>query len=162
MTRIRIQAAGHSFIAETHPDAPKTVEAFLTLLPYRQKIIHVRWSGEGCWVPLGEWKLELGGQPVGFENHTSHPAPGAILLYVPAIRKGPHSPGLPARAPSADWITFTVKLQPVPPISRRVEPSAAVPFAAMLEGKFPIAGRKVGLILTGGNADLERLPWQNS
>jgi threonine dehydratase len=43
-----------------------------------------------------------------------------------------------------------------------VEPSAAVPFAAMLEGKFPIAGRKVGLILTGGNADLERLPWQNS
>jgi hypothetical protein len=81
MTRIRIQAAGHSFIAETHPDAPKTVEAFLTLLPYRQKIIHVRWSGEGCWVPLGEWKLELGGQQVGFENHTSHPSVGDILFY---------------------------------------------------------------------------------
>ena len=81
MTRIRIQAAGHSFIAETHPDAPKTVEAFLTLLPYRQKIIHVRWSGEGCWVPLGEWKLELGGQPVGFENHTSHPSRGDVLFY---------------------------------------------------------------------------------
>ncbi len=43
-----------------------------------------------------------------------------------------------------------------------VEPSAAVPFAAMLEGKFPIAGRSIGLILTGGNVDLERLPWQNS
>lgn len=81
MTRIRIQAAGHSFIAETHPDAPKTVEAFLTLLPYRQKIIHVRWSGEGCWVPLGEWKLALDGQPVGFENHTSHPSVGDILFY---------------------------------------------------------------------------------
>ncbi|MDQ7955500.1 MAG: DUF3830 family protein [Rhodocyclaceae bacterium] len=81
MTRIRIQAAGHTFIAETHPDAPKTVDAFLTLLPYRQKIIHVRWSGEGCWVPLGDWKLELGGQPVGFENHTSHPSVGDILFY---------------------------------------------------------------------------------
>lgn len=76
MTRIRIQAAGHSFIAETHPDAPKTVEAFLTLLPYRQKIIHVRWSGEGCWIPLGEFKLG-----VGFENHTSHPSVGDILFY---------------------------------------------------------------------------------
>ena len=76
MTRIRIQAAGHSFIAETHPDAPKTVEAFLTLLPYRQKVIHVRWSGEGVWIPLGDWKLG-----VDFENHTSHPSVGDLLFY---------------------------------------------------------------------------------
>lgn len=81
MTRIRIQAGGHSFVAETHPDAPRTVQAFLSLLPYRQKIIHVRWSGEGCWVPLGEWKLALDGEPVGFENHTSHPSVGDILFY---------------------------------------------------------------------------------
>jgi threonine dehydratase len=40
-----------------------------------------------------------------------------------------------------------------------VEPSAAVPYAALLEGKFAFAGRKVGLILTGGNVDLESLPW---
>jgi hypothetical protein len=81
MTRIRIQAAGLSFVAETHPDAPQTVAAFLALLPYRQKIIHVRWSGEGCWVPLGDWKLQMDGQPVGFENHTSHPSVGDILFY---------------------------------------------------------------------------------
>ena len=76
MTRIRITAAGHSFIAETNPDAPLTVAAFMKLLPYRQKLIHVRWSGEGVWVPLGEFQLG-----VGFENHTSHPSPGDILFY---------------------------------------------------------------------------------
>jgi Protein of unknown function (DUF3830) len=76
MTRIRITAANHSFIAETHPDAPLTVAAFIKLLPYTQKLIHVRWSGEGVWVPLGEFQLG-----VGFENHTSHPSVGDILFY---------------------------------------------------------------------------------
>jgi hypothetical protein len=74
--RLRITAGGQTFLAETHPDAPKTVEAFLKLLPYRQRVIHVRWSGEAVWVPLGEF--ELG---VGFENHTSHPSVGDILFY---------------------------------------------------------------------------------
>ncbi len=76
MTRIRITAAGFTFIAKTNPDAPQTVAAFLGLLPYRQKIIHVRWSGEAVWIPLGEWKLG-----VGFENHTSHPSAGDVLFY---------------------------------------------------------------------------------
>lgn len=76
MTRIKITAAGQSFIAETNPDAPLTVAAFLKLLPYKQKLIHVRWSGEGVWVPLGEFQLG-----VGFENHTSHPSAGDILFY---------------------------------------------------------------------------------
>ncbi len=57
-------------------NAPKTVAAFRKLLPYKQRIVHCRWSGEGCWIPLGEFKLD-----VGFENHTSHPAPGEILWY---------------------------------------------------------------------------------
>ncbi|MFM0158048.1 DUF3830 family protein [Paraburkholderia sediminicola] len=81
MTRLRITSAGFEFEAETHPDAPLTVKAFLKLLPYRQKLIHVRWSGEGCWVPLGEFKLENNGESVGFENHTSHPSVGDVLFY---------------------------------------------------------------------------------
>ena len=81
MTRLRITSCGHVFTAETHPDAPQTVAAFLKLLSYRQKIIHVRWSGEGCWVPLGDFKLENDGAAVGFENHTSHPSVGDILFY---------------------------------------------------------------------------------
>jgi threonine dehydratase len=40
-----------------------------------------------------------------------------------------------------------------------VEPSAAVPYAAVLEGKVNVAGKRVGLILTGGNVDLDDLPW---
>jgi len=40
-----------------------------------------------------------------------------------------------------------------------VEPSGAVPYAAILERKIDIGGRRVGLILTGGNVDLDALPW---
>ena len=56
--------------------APRTVAAFTALLPYKQKIIHVRWSGEACWIPLGDFDLKT-----GFENHTSHPSAGDILFY---------------------------------------------------------------------------------
>ncbi|NGZ85219.1 DUF3830 family protein [Duganella aceris] len=76
MPRIRITAATLSFIAETHPEAPATVAAFLQLLPYQQKLIHVKWSGEGVWVPLGDFQLG-----VGFENHTRHPSAGDLLFY---------------------------------------------------------------------------------
>ena len=81
MTRLRITAGGYTFLAETHSDAPRTVQAFLKLLPYRQRLIHVRWSGEGCWIPLDEFKLEHDDKPIGFENHTSHPSVGDILFY---------------------------------------------------------------------------------
>ena len=65
------------FVAEFQEKlAPKTCAAFRRLLPYKQKLVHCRWSGEGCWIPLGEFKLD-----VGYENHTSHPAPGEILWY---------------------------------------------------------------------------------
>jgi threonine dehydratase len=40
-----------------------------------------------------------------------------------------------------------------------VEPSAAVPYAALLEKKVSVARQRVGLILTGGNVDLDALPW---
>jgi threonine dehydratase len=40
-----------------------------------------------------------------------------------------------------------------------VEPSAAVPYAAIQESKIDIGGKRVGIILTGGNVDLDGLPW---
>jgi hypothetical protein len=46
------------------------------MLPYRERLIHVRWSGEACWIPLGD--LDFG---LGYENATSYPAPGQLLLY---------------------------------------------------------------------------------
>ena len=41
-----------------------------------------------------------------------------------------------------------------------VEPSAAVPLACLLDGTLDFAGAAVGVILSGGNVDLDRLPWQ--
>jgi hypothetical protein len=77
MSLIEIVAGPFTFKARFEDTAaPKTVAKFRSLLPYRERIIHVRWSGEACWIPLGE--LDLG---LGFENHTSYPAPGQILLY---------------------------------------------------------------------------------
>jgi threonine dehydratase len=40
-----------------------------------------------------------------------------------------------------------------------VEPSSAVPFAALMEGKVDVTGKRVGIIISGGNADLDDLPW---
>jgi hypothetical protein len=77
MTTLRITAGPYQFEARMEEElAPKTCAKFLSLLPWKSQIIHVRWSGEGCWIPLGD--LDLG---LGYENHTSHPAPGHIILY---------------------------------------------------------------------------------
>ena len=77
MSDLTINAGPFAFEARwERKDAPQTCEAFEALLPFRQKIIHVRWSGESAWIPLGDMSTGL-----GFENHTSHPAPGQILLY---------------------------------------------------------------------------------
>jgi hypothetical protein len=74
---LRIVAGPFEFTARLEVEAaPKSVAAFRKLLPMRSKIIQARWSGESAWVPLGE--LEVG---VEFENHTSYPAAGELLLY---------------------------------------------------------------------------------
>ena len=41
-----------------------------------------------------------------------------------------------------------------------VEPSSAVPLAVLLERKISLDGLRVGIILSGGNVDLDHLPWQ--
>lgn len=76
MVDLRITAGSFSFGARFESGAPRTVAKFRSLLPYRERIIHVRWSGEACWIPLGA--LDLG---LGHENATSYPAPGQIILY---------------------------------------------------------------------------------
>jgi threonine dehydratase len=40
-----------------------------------------------------------------------------------------------------------------------VEPSAAVPFAALLEEKIKTENKRIGIILSGGNIDLRNLPF---
>jgi len=41
-----------------------------------------------------------------------------------------------------------------------IEPSCAVPLACLLERTLDVAGARVGVIVSGGNVDLDRLPWQ--
>jgi hypothetical protein len=77
MSLIRVTAGPYRFIARfEEAAAPRTCAKFRSLLPYRERIIHVRWSGEACWIPLGD--LDLG---IGYENATSYPAAGEILLH---------------------------------------------------------------------------------
>jgi Protein of unknown function (DUF3830) len=74
---LRITAGPFSFVARfEEEDAPETVAAFRRLLPLESRIIHVRWSGEAGWIPFGDLDLDL-----GYENQTSYPAPGHLLLY---------------------------------------------------------------------------------
>jgi hypothetical protein len=78
---VRVKAGEFTFLARLELDAaPKTCKAFIKAMPFKSSFVHVRWSGEGVWVPLGE--LDFG---VGYENHTSFPAPGHMLLYPTGI-----------------------------------------------------------------------------
>ena len=56
--------------------APETCKAIMALLPIREKVVHVRWSGEAVWIPYGDRKLEI---PA--ENHTCYPQKGEIVVY---------------------------------------------------------------------------------
>ena len=77
MSKLVIRSGDFTFDARFEEQAaPKTVAAFRKAMPFESHIIHVRWSGEGVWMPLGD--LDFG---VGYENHTSYPAPGQIILY---------------------------------------------------------------------------------
>jgi len=74
---LRITAGKYTFKARLEEElAPKTCAAIRKMLPLRSKLVHVRWSGESTWVPMGDRRLG-----VDYENHTSHPAPGQILVY---------------------------------------------------------------------------------
>jgi hypothetical protein len=77
MSKLIVQAADFTFEARFEEQAaPATCAAFRRAMPFEGHIVHVRWSGEGVWIPLGD--RDFG---VGYENHTSYPAPGHIILY---------------------------------------------------------------------------------
>jgi hypothetical protein len=77
MADLTIRVGDLHFTARWEAAAPRTREALRPWLPIRAQLIHCRWSGEGTWIPFGDRRPE-----VGYENHTSHPAPGQLLIYV--------------------------------------------------------------------------------
>ena len=77
MSALKIAAGPYVFDARLELEAaPQTCAAFQAAMPYASQIVHVRWSGEGVWIPLGDHDFG-----VGYENHTSHPAPCHFILY---------------------------------------------------------------------------------
>ncbi|MDO5747908.1 MAG: DUF3830 family protein [Actinomycetaceae bacterium] len=75
---LEITAGGFTFKARYEWDnAPETVKGLREkLFPLESKIIHVRWSGQGGWIPFGD--MDLG---VPLENGTCYPHPGEIVFY---------------------------------------------------------------------------------
>ena len=74
---MRIDIDGTLFDAVLeHEKSPQTCAAFSAVMPFESRIVHVRWSGEAVWIPLGDTDFA-----VGFEDATAYPAPGQILLY---------------------------------------------------------------------------------
>lgn len=74
---MKIEIDGYGFDAVFHDDrSPDTCAAFRAAMPFHGDIVHVRWSGEGVWIPLGDRDFS-----VGYEDATSYPAPGQVLLY---------------------------------------------------------------------------------
>src|SRR3954462_12061161 len=74
---LRITTGPYEFVARMEEAAaPKTCAPFLQRLPFRNQIIHARGRRESAWIPLGDFDFGI-----GFENATSYPAPGQVLLY---------------------------------------------------------------------------------
>lgn len=75
--QLRITIAAHVFEARLETDrAPRSCRALVDLLPLRNKLFQTRWSGEATWVPLGSHEFDL-----PYENHTTYPLPGHLLLF---------------------------------------------------------------------------------
>ncbi len=115
--------------------APKTVAALRARLPFHSRIVHVRWSGEGVWVPLGNTDFD-----VPYENHTSHPAPGQIILYPGGLSEteillaygGVHFSSKVGQLAGNHAITLTSGLESLPELGRLVLWEGAQPFAITL------------------------------
>ena len=74
---VEIRVGPLRFVARLELEkAPRSSAKFESMLPLMTQIIQARWSGEAAWIPFGELDLDL-----GYENHTSYPAPGHLLLY---------------------------------------------------------------------------------
>src|SRR5215469_10319646 len=129
MSQLIIHAGDFTFQARFEEElAPKTCAAFKKAMPFESQVIHVRWSGEAVWMPLGD--LDFG---VGYENHTSYPAPGQIILYPGGISEteillaygGVHFASKMGQLAGNHFITLTSGLETPPPPAKPVFGRAA-------------------------------------
>lgn len=128
---IQISAGDRNFKGRLEVErAPMTCRAFMKRMPFDGKIVHVRWSGEGVWIPLGDLDFE-----VDFENHTSYPAPGQVLLYPGGISEteilisygGVHFSSKVGQLAGNHFITITSDLDELYQLGRDVLYGGALP-----------------------------------
>ncbi|HEV2700594.1 MAG TPA: pyridoxal-phosphate dependent enzyme [Steroidobacteraceae bacterium] len=115
----------------------------------------------------------LGAEPAGADDAWRSRSAGVIT---PVAQPASLADGLLATIAASTFEVIRTQVQAVGTVSeaqlvaamRRVweelkiiiEASSAVPVAALLNGSLPVAGLRVGVVLTGGNVDLQRLPWK--
>jgi hypothetical protein len=124
MSQLLVHVGDFTFQARFEDQlAPKTCAAFRKAMPFDSQAIHVRWSGEGVWMPLGD--RDFG---VTYENHTSYPAPGHIILYPGGISEteillaysGVHFASKMGQLAGNHFITLTSNLESLPEMGKTV------------------------------------------
>ena len=136
MSDLVITLGSHRFGARFETAAaPDTCAAFRQLLPFTSQVIHVRWSGEAVWAPLGD--LSIGVTP---ENATSYPHPGEVLWYPGGVSETElliaygrtHFASKAGPLAGNHFLTITAGLEQLPEIGRHVLWHGALPLTIAL------------------------------
>jgi hypothetical protein len=131
-----LRLGGHRFAARFETAAaPRTCAAFHQLVPFTSQVIHVRWSGEALWAPLGD--LSIGVTP---ENATSYPHPGEVLWYPGGVSETElliaygrtHFASKAGPLAGNHFLTITDGLEQLPEIGRQVLWHGALPLEIAL------------------------------
>jgi threonine dehydratase len=115
----------------------------------------------------------MGAEPIGADDAWRSQNAGAIT---PVVQPHSLADGLLATIAPSTFEVIRTQVHAVGTVSEEdivaamrriweelkiiIEASSAVPVAALLSGALPVAGLRVGVVLTGGNVDLQRLPWK--
>ena len=136
MTLVDINAATFRFVARLEEaQAPATCSEFRRMLPYEERLIHVRWSGEGCWIPLGNRRFDF-----PWENHTSYPAPGQFIFYPGGVSESEILLAYGSvcfaskfgQLPGNHFLTMVEGLEKLPELGRRILWEGAQPISFRL------------------------------